>query len=54
MTNIARVAGLLYVVIDVFGMLFGHPDPSHPAPAWLPPGSLLEGFAGRMEVVGGL
>lgn len=54
MTSIGRVAGLLYIVLDVFGMVYVPPDPSHPAPVWLPASFPLEGFACRVEMVGGL
>jgi hypothetical protein len=41
--NIARVVGIFYIVIDVFGMLYVPPDPSPAAPVWLPMSSMLEG-----------
>lgn len=42
------------IVVDVFGMLYVPPDPSLAAPVWLPKGFLLEGPAGRIEIVGDL
>lgn len=55
--NIARVAGLLYLFIDIFGLLsisYVPTDPSHTATAWLAISSVLEGLVGRIEIVGGI
>lgn len=55
--NIARVAGLLYVFLDIFALLstlYVPIDPSHTATVWLAISSVLEGLVGRIEIVGGI
>ena len=55
--NIARVAGLLYVFIEIFGFsstLYVPTNSSHAATVWLAMSSILEGLVGRVEIVGGL
>jgi hypothetical protein len=55
--NIGRVAGLLYLFIDIFAplsTLYGPTDPSHAATVWLAISSVLEGLVGKIEVVGGI
>ena len=55
--NIGRVAGLLYLFIDIFdlvSMLYVPTDPSHTATVWLAISSVLEKLAGRIEIVGGI
>src|SRR5918992_2435248 len=55
--NIGRVAGFLYLFIDIFAllsMLYVPTDPSHTATVWLAISSVLEELAGRIEIVGGI
>ncbi len=55
--NIAGVAGLLYVLIEIFGSLsifYVPTNSSHTAMVWLANSSVLEGLVGRVEIVGGL
>jgi hypothetical protein len=55
--NIGRVAGLLYIFIDIFAplsMLYVPTDPSHAATVWLAISSVLEELVGRIEIVGGI
>ncbi len=55
--KIARVAGLLYVFIEIFGSLslfYVPTDPSYTTMVWLAVSSVLEGLVGRVEIVGGL
>lgn len=55
--NIARVAGLLYVFIEIFGFsstLYVPTNSSHAATVWLAMSSILEGLVGRVEIVGGI
>ena len=57
MKNIARVAGLLYVLIEIFGFsstLYVPTNSSHAATVWLAIRSIMEGFVARAEIVGGL
>ena len=54
---IGRVAGLLYLFIDIFpllSMLYVPTDPSHAATVWLAISSVLEELVGRREIVGGI
>ena len=50
--NLGRVAGLLYILIEIVPFIPGDSSPT--ATAWLAPGSVLEGLVGRAEVLGGL
>lgn len=55
--NIGRVAGFLYIAIDIFALLsLSHipTDPSHAAKVWLATSSVFEGLVGRIEVLGGI
>ena len=55
--NIGRVAGLLYLSIDIFAllsMLYVSTDPSHTATVWLAISPALEELVGRIEIVGGI
>jgi hypothetical protein len=55
--NIGRVAGLLYLFIDIFAlvsMLYVPTDPSHTATVWLAISPALEELVGRIEIVGGI
>jgi hypothetical protein len=55
--NIGRVAGLLYLFIDIFAlvsMLYVPTDPSHAATVWLAINSVLEELVGGREIVGGI
>jgi hypothetical protein len=55
--NIGRVAGFLYLFIDIFAllsMLYVPTDPSHAATVWLAISSLLEELVGGIEIVGGI
>jgi hypothetical protein len=55
--NIARVAGIVYVLIEVFDLLgisYVPTDPSHTATVWLAIGSVIEGLVGGVKVVGGV
>ncbi len=55
--NIGRVAGFLYLFIDIFAplsMLYVPTDPSHAATVWLAISSVLEELVGRIEIVGGI
>ena len=55
--NIGRVAGLLYLFIDIFAplsTLYGPTDPSHAATVWLAISSMLEESVSRIEIVGGI
>lgn len=55
--NIGRVAGLLYIFIDIFGPLglsYIPADSPQSATVWLATGSVLEGLVGRIEVLGGI
>jgi hypothetical protein len=54
---IGRVAGLLYLFIDIFAlvsMVYVPTDPSHAATVWLAISSVLEELVGRIEIVGGI
>lgn len=50
----ARVAGLLYVLLDIFTIWYVPTDPSHTSTVWLARSSVLEGLVGRIEMVGGI
>jgi hypothetical protein len=58
--NIGRVAGLLYIFIDIFAlfaplsMVYVPTDPSHAATVWLAISSVFEELVGRIEIVGGI
>jgi hypothetical protein len=55
--NIGRVAGFLYLFIDIFAllsMLYVPADPSHAATVWLAISSVLEELVGGIEIVGGI
>jgi hypothetical protein len=55
--NIGRVAGLLYILIDILAplsMLYVPTDPSHAATVWLAISSVLEVLVGRIEIIGGI
>ena len=55
--NIGRVAGFLYLFIDLFAlvsMLYVPTDPSHAATVWLAISPVLEELVGRIEIVGGI
>lgn len=55
--NIARVAGLLYVFIEIFGplsILYVPTNSSHAATVWLAISSVFEELTGRIEVLGGI
>ena len=55
--NIGRVAGFLYLFIDIFAlvsMLYVPTDPSHAATVWLAISSALKELVGRIEIVGGI
>jgi hypothetical protein len=55
--NIGRVAGVLYLSIDIFAhlsVLYVPTNPSQTATVWLAISSVLEELAGRIETVGGI
>ncbi len=55
--NIARVAGLLYLFIEIFGSLsifYVPTNSSHTTMVWLAISSVPEELVGRVEIVGGI
>ncbi len=55
--NLGRAAGLLYVFIDIFGLLSTFYDPtdsSQAATVWSAISPVLEVMVDRIEVVGGI
>ena len=55
--TIARVVGLLYVFIEICGLLsisYVPTDPSHAATVWLAMSSVLAELVGRIAMVGGI
>lgn len=55
--NIGRVAGFLYIFIDIFGplsILYVPTNSSHAATAWLAISAVVEVLVDRIEVLGGI